>query len=227
VLISIQMKDFIKVASFEGQKEQEEQEDEEKEELDLDMDLEIDHIEGAAWDIVRSKNYNFEILIPSEYTLNEVYYQDKTIVSSQCYKSEMRRIYVDINEKDSTPDDCLKEKYSLPISDKEYLEKLSLQLTEKGWPEKREVNGFNFYRRYSADSAMGGKSMDYLSYQTFYDNKCYVVGIDVYSSHAFGLVDDCPNSLTDSYEHKSLLEQENKRIKDIFFPILSTFKFVK
>ena len=233
VLITLQMKDAVKISSFEEEEVEdeiigdiEEEEGNEEEEKELDMDLEIIGVdEKSGWNIVGSKNYSFEIMHSSEYTLNK-YRLDKTIVSSQCYNSSVERIYIEINKKDNTPADCLKEKVSLPISNKEYLKEFSLKLTEEGWPETKEIDGVDFYRRNSGESAMGGKSTEYFSYQTFHNNVCYSVGIEVYSDHSFGFADECPTSLRDSSQYESLRKEETEKTQEIFFPILSTFRFI-
>jgi len=74
---------------------------------------------------------------------------------------------------------------------------------------------------------MGGKAYPNYAYQSFRNNKCYKIGLEGYSSSAFGFTDECPPSLRDSSQYKSLFENEDKKIQETFFLILSTFRFLE
>jgi len=189
--------------------------------------------ETADWKTYTNEEYGFEIKHPKEYTIVEnknsnivTIKINKPIINRDCYTNFIEEIHLSTNN--TISDDCLSSRVNLPTSNEKYLEQISKNLTQEGWPKIKAINSSDFYRTYSTDSAMGGKSKCYYTYQTFHNNQCYEITLQTYSNSNFGFVDNCPTSLKAQYE--SVFKEVKRKLQELrnelFFQILSTFKFI-
>jgi len=139
----------------------------------------IPEIDTSNWKIYRNEKLGFEIKYPPDYKIvesedsNSVFLPiDKGIISARCEGYGIKGIEISINERDNTPDTCSKtdfECFHCEEITKEELEK-------EGFVNRININGITFYRRYYYDYAMGGADEE-IAYQTFYNNRCYRIGL--------------------------------------------------
>jgi len=158
--------------------------------------------------IYRDRNYSLEIICPNKDVcfLGEKN-QKISILSSKI--DSIKDYFIEelsIEFKVGSNNNCEKSTISMATGP-EGKKIVSENLTEQGWPETLKINNLNFYRHFSSQSAMGGKSIVEYGYKTFHDDICYEII----------LVSKGANNV----ESGKIIREE------IFFPILSSFKFIE
>jgi hypothetical protein len=194
----------------------------------------ITEIDTSNWKTYRNEELGFEIKYPPDYKIVEtedsssVYLSiDKKIISALCESYVIKGIEISINERDNTPDTCSKTDFECCCLCGEEVRK---ELEKEGFVDRMNINGITFYRRYYEDHSMGGSSEEEVAYQTFYNNKCYRIGLHKGYGHSFGFVDKCPPSLRESSEYQKTVhydKEAEEKIHNIFIQILHSFRFLK
>jgi hypothetical protein len=190
-------------------------------------------IDTSNWKTYRNEKLGFEIKYPPDYKIresendNSVYFPiGKEIRSALCVSYGIEGIEISINEMDNTPDTCSKTDLECCCLCEEKVRK---ELEKEGFVDRMNINGITFYRRYYYDYAMGSADEE-IAYQTFYNNRCYRIGLHKGGVYLFGFVDKCPPSLSESSEYQKTVhydKEAEEKIHNIFIQILHSFRFLK